>query len=788
MIYPSTLTLVQNRAGFPPMTLILDRYRIDRIAGTGGMGVVYKAEDLKLKRSVALKFLPPGSALEATARKRFIHEAQAAAGLMSPNICTIHEIHDERENLFISMEFVEGVSLREILTRGSMEISRAIDIAAQVAKGLQTAHKRGIIHRDIKSSNIMLNEEGQAKIMDFGLAKIVGTTILTRDGAIMGTAAYMSPEQARGDAIDERSDIWSLGVVLYEMLSGRLPFKGDSEASILHAVIYEEPAQLKDVSPSVPIELDRLVQRCLRKRPDDRFSSVSEIISELRRYAMNLRSEEQKTDLRERLFSSFRRPKSYVPAISLLIVTLLAGVWLLDKEPKARIPVESGSESVQTKNPIDSATASPEQRTQQEFLDTVSKARSALARRDPRAAAGFIEEAEKLSSNHEDLRSVKNEYQAALVDLERKLDDGEFNRAVRAGSVSSFQAYLDHYPQGRNATKARDLLKKLEVAVQQEESRIAEEKVRQEAVLDDEAFNTAKAQATPTAFKNYLDAFPTGRHASAARELGSFLESQSQQKLAEPVNSENAYQNKVGDTTKIEVGDSDIVLAWVPPGRFQMGSASVDAGRNEKPVHPVEISRGFWIGKYEVTQGQWAAVMGTDPIIAPSAVLKPACSVSWEEAQLFIKELNRMTGQVFRLPTEAEWEYACRAGAADNWYGEWNAIGWTRANSKGYVQLVGLKRPNAFGLYDMIGNVWEWCQDWYATQYYRESADTDPQGPTAGKNRVLRGGSFKSYPQDAHSAIRGSSKHDAKMEDVGFRVLLEEKKKGSETIFPQPLP
>ncbi len=247
------------------------------------MGVVYKAEDTKLKRTVALKFLSPQSLGSKGEQSRFIHEAQAAAALDHSNICTVYEINEAEGKSFIAMAYVDGPSLKEEVESGRLAVDRAVDIAIQVADGLRVAHGKGIVHRDIKSANIMLTSEGQAKITDFGLAKLPGRTKLTRTGSTVGTLAYMSPEQAQGAEVDHRSDIWSLGVVLYELVSGQVPFKGDHEAAMVYSIMNQDVAPLRDRRAEVPAELDSIVAKMLQKNPNNRYASAEELLSDLRK-------------------------------------------------------------------------------------------------------------------------------------------------------------------------------------------------------------------------------------------------------------------------------------------------------------------------------------------------------------------------------------------------------------------------------------------------------------------------------------------------------------------------
>jgi serine/threonine protein kinase len=319
-----------------PGTELAHKYRIEDVVGRGGMGIVYKAEDTKLKRSVALKFLPQELTLDEEARTRFVLEAQTAAGLSHPNICTIHEINEENGKSFIAMEYVKGQSLKAKIESGPLEEQEALDIAVQVAEGLEEAHKKGIIHRDIKSANIMITEKGQAKVMDFGLAKVKGSTILTREGTTLGTVAYMSPEQARGEDVDRRTDIWSLGVVLYEMLSGELPFKGDREASILYSVVHEEPRPLKAIKPDIPTELQQIMNRALKKKPESRYSSAAEMIKDLRKYQDVLRAEELGAFNLRTFLRRIRRPRVAVPIVCAVLIIALASVWFVNRQAKIR--------------------------------------------------------------------------------------------------------------------------------------------------------------------------------------------------------------------------------------------------------------------------------------------------------------------------------------------------------------------------------------------------------------------------------------------------------------------
>jgi serine/threonine protein kinase len=258
----------------------ISHYKILERIGGGGMGVVYKAEDTKLKRPVALKFLPPAFATDSTTKERFIHEAQAASALQHNNICAIHEIDETDDGqMYIVMDCYEGETLKKKLENGKLDVDDAIDIIVQIAEGLKKAHAKGIIHRDTKPGNIIITEDGVAKILDFGLAKFRGQTKITKSGSTVGTVAYMSPEQARGEAVDHRTDIWSLGVILYEMVSGELPFKGDYDQAVVYSILNEKPESL---NIEIPDALKTIIEKCLEKNPSDRYQDISYLLVDLK--------------------------------------------------------------------------------------------------------------------------------------------------------------------------------------------------------------------------------------------------------------------------------------------------------------------------------------------------------------------------------------------------------------------------------------------------------------------------------------------------------------------------
>jgi len=346
----------------------LSHYEILEKLGQGGMGAVYKARDTRLGRLVAIKVLLPGKASDPERRQRFMQEAKAASALNHPNIVTVHDIGSEDGVDFIVMEYIAGKPLNQVIPRQGMRLAEALECAIPIADGLAKAHAAGIVHRDLKPGNVLAGDDGTVKLLDFGLAKLVedvapGDLIethamnadapITKDGAILGTVAYMSPEQAEGKTVDARSDIFSFGAMLYEMVSGRCPFHGDSAISTLAAILREDPKPLSELTPGLPREVERIVARCLRKEPSKRWQSMVD----LRTLLQECKEDSDSGTLHSGTAAptgarAASGPRWVWGAAALLALSLLGAVWFVRPQPPSEtsltaVPLTSskGSES-----------------------------------------------------------------------------------------------------------------------------------------------------------------------------------------------------------------------------------------------------------------------------------------------------------------------------------------------------------------------------------------------------------------------------------------------------------
>ncbi|GIW82226.1 MAG: hypothetical protein KatS3mg105_4033 [Gemmatales bacterium] len=635
----------------------LGNYRVLKILGSGGMGMVLQAEDPLLKRSIALKVMRPEVAANETSRKRFLREARATAAIESDYIVQIHQVGVERNVPFIAMQFLKGEPLDQRLKRvGKLPIEDSIRIAKQTALGLAAAHEHGLIHRDIKPANIWLEAKtDRVKIVDFGLARAAeGDDVqITKTGTILGTPAYMAPEQARSEAVDHRSDLFSLGAVLYRMLTGQLPFKGRDTMSTLLAVTTETPKPVVELSGDVPLALSDLVTQLLAKEPTDRPESAQVVADRLAAL------EDDQTE-----------------AI-----------------PAARSEVRPAIASAGQAAPKKSASAGM-------------------------SVVGYL------------LRQIVKLYRIP----------GKPGWIIKG-------------------TTAIVLLVGLLIAMSSSTKDRKQPEPKEVPPLAVAPFDAVKA-------KEYQERW--------AKYLGVQVE----------------IENSIG-----------MKLRLIPPGRFMMGSTKEEIAdalmasnynkkiETELPQHEVEITKPFYLGVYEVTQEQYQEVMGKNDsqIKDPK---NPAELVIWPEAMEFCKRLSgrpeeKKAGRTYRLPSEAEWEYACRAGTSTAFhYG--NSLSSKQANFNGdfpyggaekgpYLRKtvnVGLYEPNAFGLYDMHGNVCEWCLDGARKYQPTNQPVKDPRGPeNASGKRLLRGGSRDSEGWRCRSANREPSEPSNRVNNIGFRVL-----------------
>ena len=793
----------------------ISHYRITEQVGQGGMGVVYKAQDVMLKRTVALKFLSPEHTKNKETVKRFMNEAHAASSLDHPNICTIHEIAETEDGkMFIVMTFYKGKTLKDRIEEGPLSVKEAVAIAIQIASGLAKAHSQKIVHRDIKPANIILTNDGTAKILDFGLAKMADIK-LTKTGTILGTLAYMSPEQLRGYEVDERTDVWSLAVVLYEMLSGQLPFKGDIEQAIFFNIINEERKPIDTVRADVPKEIESVLDQAMEKSVDVRYQQMDEMLSELKVVAGETDTGRSRRGIGKRRLRPGER--GFIQAIVALLVVLLvsSGVyfWRQGQEPTTTAVPESNG-LVEQK--LEAESARDHMVTMKKGADQMNAAN--LVREIYESAAKKEEESNNAMAD----QNYKNA--AVLFDLASGLyktaaDEAKMvtktRRKLLAEKEVISQSEMD-------AQEARNLMvdKKLAARVGLAEKY---EAVDYQKGLDlEERGDIARENGNFTEARNfYIEAERHFAKAEASsletanlvkkieRVKNNIAQIKRNFKIPKKEDTENLAeeQEKAGYFTKA-LDSYDIAykllslrtdllkkLAFVniQGGRFTMGDE--DGRPDEQPAHEVRVNN-FEMSKFEVTNAQYVVFLNSQglakdrhitwlDITPPDSQIEkmdevyrvkpgfdnyPVVYVTWGGAMAFCEWLEG------RLPTEAEWEYACRSGNSGTYlFGnnekELKEYAWYKDQNNNSPRKVGEKLPNEFGLYDMLGNVWEWCANWYDPKYYANKEKNNPRGPAAGTARALRGGAVNSDSDECRVTTRSALVPFDRHNSVGFRVL-----------------
>ena len=627
----------------------LGHYEVLQVLGRGGFGIVFRAFDEMLQRVVALKVMAPQLAATSPARKRFLREARSSAQVRHENVVQVYEVA-EQPLPYLAMEFIPGETLQQKLDRvGPLDVPETLRIGRQIAEGLAAAHATDLIHRDIKPGNVLL-EGGQhkVKITDFGLARAADDASISQSGIIAGTPMYMAPEQAQGQTLDQRADLFSLGSVLYQMASGRPPFRANGTVAVLKRVAEDNPRPIREIIPETPPWLCDIIAKLHAKNPDDRYQSAREVADVLADCEAQLKAN-------ARLKDYSRIPRSTPPRSGRWKWAAVAAVLLL---PVIVLGVT-------------------------EFAGVTHLLRLGPPRKDadqpgPAANAAFdAKEAQEASAKQ---LGVSIETTNSIGMKLRLIPPGKF-------MMGSSKEEIDYWLKLKQDGWFKELL--LSEGPQHE-------------VEITQPFYMGQTDVTVGQFRQFVKA--TGYKTQAERDGGA----------------ERGFPN--GGFK--EVANTD----WLNPGYAQTDD------------HPV------------------------------------VC-VSWNDAVEFCQWLSEQEGKTYRLPTEAEWEYSCRAGSKGRWsFGDNEGELWdyarVRGNSQGHTWPVAGLKANAWGLYDMHGNVDQWCEDVFDPNYYKTSPPKDPPGPAAGDERVTRGGLWLWGADASRSAMRHKVNPAARANFGGFRVVL----------------
>jgi serine/threonine protein kinase/formylglycine-generating enzyme required for sulfatase activity len=780
----------------PPGLADHPEYEVIRELGRGGMGVVYLAHHRLLAINVVLKVMARQLMDRPGVLDRFLSEMRAVAALQHPNIVSAYSAFRLGESILFAMEYVDGLDLAKLVkAKGPLPVAHACYYVSQAAQGMQYAHEQGIVHRDIKPGNLMLQRRGNralVKILDFGLAKATRGVPedggLTNPGQALGTPDYMAPEQIRdAQKADIRADIYSLGCTLYYLLSGRPPFQAENLWDLYQAHHSMEAKLLNLVRPEVPAELASLVAKMMAKDPERRFQTPAEVLQALTPFFKSGRATARITnaDL-SRIEPSEGAARGSAPTQP--ATSVASGSASPAKEPAEKDHNEPRWErliDLRDKDPLFDAmldanpplpsTPAQSQRDRRVFWPLIAAVAGLMLL--GLFVAGFVVFKVKTANGTLVLESVPEN---AVVEI----DGYRITVTPKDGEPLHIEAKAGTH----GVIVKRGDLVLLGDSVKLEAGKQSKLIVRLESPAALEQRKTSPLTAEPLPGNGMTD---TTRN--------------------EPINSP-ATAGPGSDGQETVTNSVGMKLKRIPAGEFLMGTPYDDKGTdaNEKPQHRVRISKSFYLGVYEVTQGQYRAVTANNPsyflstgggkelVAGQSTSQHPVECVSWLDAVAFCNKLGEMEGRRpfyqidegvvrvpdwngagYRLPTEAEWEYACRANESTprrysfgDGAAELGEFGWFEGNSDDRTHPVRQKRPNAFGLYDMHGNVWEWCWDSWGEDYYDQSPATDPTGPEWTSHRVIRGGGWNTSAPRCRSAYRGNMDMDNRITVQGFRVTL----------------
>jgi len=759
--------------------LIAGRYLVERELGRGGMGVVYLVKDQKLHgKEVALKLISADLTDSHQGQERFVQEVLAAQELQHANIVRVFHLDEVAGQSFFTMEYVPGRSLREVVEERKRQgqtfsLKECAAVLMPVLKALHHAHTQNppVIHRDIKPDNIIVTGDfptPQVKVLDFGLAKMLSPSKLTTTAMTMGTAYYMAPEQVKGAKdIDQRADLFSVGVVFYEMLTGEVP-----------SGRFKLPAEM---NPELPAKIDDLMDTVLQQHPKDRYASARE-------FAGALESVVQTADENAR-----RKEREAAEAE-------------MRKQREAEETVQRQAEAEARRVAQEEARRKAEEEARQKVEEAKVKAAEEIRRQAEQDAKRKGEEEARLKAEAEAKRKAADETRRRQLEAERLEEQEDARRKAEAesrrrkmffavgGVVAAVLAFVVLYDMG----EFRKLVDPPQVATQQSTSpAISPQTTPQAQAPASKQYSlTIRPEPSDAQVKilnikpKYQDGIKleAGQYKIEVSKLGyktlrgtidvvdrdvvAKAELEKEPEVAQaPAPSPRPSVSSKGDTWRDSVTGMEFV--WVPGGCYQMGSNF--APLDERPVHEVCVD-GFWMARNEVTQAEWQRVMGNNPSKFKGD-RNPVEQVSWNDAQEFIGKLNAGGSGRFHLPTEAEWEYAARSGGRNEKYAggdDVDRVAWYWGNSGSKTHSVGTKAPNGLGLYDMSGNVWEWCQDLYDESAYSKHSRNNPVVSSGGPGRVIRSGGWEIGPNDVRAAMRYRAGPSYRLSYLGFRLVRTE--------------
>ena len=788
------------------------RYKIIKELGRGGMAIVFLAEDDRLERKVALKLLPQEFSYDENFAKRFLREAKVAGKLQHPNIIQIHDVEPTGEFYYFSMSYIEGIPLDQIIKKsGALKPKVIARIAVLVSFALQHAHEHDVIHRDIKPENIIINKKRQPIVVDFGIAKAQRSAKLSQTGMFIGTPMYMSPEQIRAVDVDGRSDVYSMGCVLYQMATGKAPFHGIGQTSLIYKQVNEMPPPPKNIYQEVPIELSDIIMKALAKDPANRYQTASELGKALHEAILAAPSAKPKKAAPAVIAQKKADQKALPSEEKSIEENLIQSADLTDLEVALE---EASREKVETPKQTGDTLISPavRQKKKKKKVPLVEEKKKpnyvSIAAMLTAAAALFFLVYTNLPDKNTPEPEMPGTAETTVQDDKQPSKTPEKstqtasketpssnrqetvtpNRTAKAPTESRRETESRppaQRPAARQETKTQDPPPQLAQRQRTQErqpptqtQRPAPQPQEREPVKKPEpARETVRETPPPPARErpqpSVAEKKPEPPPVRQKKPVETPVASLAKPKIEPPQKTEQPTR-----TTSARV---PIKMVQISGGTFTMGDSQgdMDAKYYVHPIHRVSISP-FLLSQNEITVAQYANFLEATGHPQPpnwsiqlSKPGRPVIYVSWNDADAYAKWAGG------RLPTEAEWEYAARGGTEAQKYPWGNASPQQRANygnawqgGRGWV--TALKEPgsypqNLFGLNDMSGNVWEWVADWFGP--YSDKVAVNPTGATSGRNgKVVRGGGWNSSSMQIRNSMRGGTQPDSKYPHTGFRI------------------